>query len=139
MPLKLVLDTNILVSGFLYSTGNESLVFDFALTPAAKLYVTKAILAEYTEVLSRPQFKIQPDKLSAFLQLIADRAVVVSPKRLLSASSDEADNRFLECAQAAQANFLVTGNKKHFPRSLGLTQIVNARELLELFTLDRSR
>jgi predicted nucleic acid-binding protein len=50
----------------------------------------------------------------------------------LSVSPDEADNRFLECAGEAQADYLVTGNKRHFPKRWKSTQVVNARELLEL-------
>lgn len=46
-------------------------------------------------------------------------------------SPDEPDNRFLECAEAADADYLVTGNKKHFPNQWKRTRIVNARELLD--------
>jgi predicted nucleic acid-binding protein len=51
---------------------------------------------------------------------------------MVSKSTDDADNRFLECAEAAGADFLVTGNKRHFPRLWEKTQVVNARELLGL-------
>jgi predicted nucleic acid-binding protein len=49
-----------------------------------------------------------------------------------SASPDEDDNRFLELAEAADAHYLVTGNKRHFPRHSKQTRVVNARELLTL-------
>jgi predicted nucleic acid-binding protein len=50
--------------------------------------------------------------------------------RTLTASPDEADNRFLECTEAGGADFLVTGNKKHFPKRWKTTEVVNTRELL---------
>jgi predicted nucleic acid-binding protein len=61
------------------------------------------------------------------------------PSRLLSVSPDEPDNRFLECADAAGADYLVTGNKRHFPASFGNTRVVNARELIETITPDLQR
>ena len=58
-------------------------------------------------------------------------AVLGAAKRL-SACPDGDDNRFLECAAAAEADYLVTGNKRHFPMQWKKTRIVNARELLHL-------
>ena len=47
-------------------------------------------------------------------------------------STHEPDNRFLECAEAAAADFLVTGNTRHFPKSWKTTKIVNARQFLDV-------
>jgi predicted nucleic acid-binding protein len=57
-------------------------------------------------------------------------SVLVMPTRKVSASPDDSDNRFLECAEAARADFLVTGNTKHFPKRWKRTEVVNAREFL---------
>jgi predicted nucleic acid-binding protein len=52
-------------------------------------------------------------------------------------SSDPADTKFLQCAQAAQADYLVTGNKRDFPdASYGVTRVVNAGELLGRITFE---
>jgi predicted nucleic acid-binding protein len=51
--------------------------------------------------------------------------------RELDITSDPGDNRFLECAEYGKADFLVTGNKRHFPKQWSQAQVVNARELLE--------
>ena len=48
----------------------------------------------------------------------------------LTVSSDDSDNRFLECADAASADFLITGNRRHFPDNHGITKILTAREFL---------
>ena len=53
---------------------------------------------------------------------------------MLAVSADEADNRFLECAKAAGADDIVTGNQQHFPVTLGRTRIINPRQLVELVT-----
>jgi hypothetical protein len=43
----------------------------------------------------------------------------------------------LQCAEAAQADYIVTGNKRHFPEtSYGVTLVVNAGELLDWITLE---
>jgi predicted nucleic acid-binding protein len=51
---------------------------------------------------------------------------------VVTACRDEPDNRFLECAEAAGAEFLVTGNKRHFPQRWKTTRVANAREVLAL-------
>jgi predicted nucleic acid-binding protein len=61
---------------------------------------------------------------------IKQNSTLVVPGRKLAVSRDERDNRFLECAEAANAEFLVTGNRRHFPEVWKTTRIVSARELI---------
>jgi predicted nucleic acid-binding protein len=58
-------------------------------------------------------------------------AHLVAPIRTLSVSPDESDNRFLECAEAAGADWLVTGNTRHYPRRHKGTLIVTGRQFLD--------
>lgn len=91
-------------------------------------------LNEYESVLRRPKFNRFPAEiLEGAIQLIQRGVIIVNPPRRLAVSPDEADNRFLECAEASEADYLVTGNKRHFPKQWGKTAIVNARELIETF------
>src|ERR1035437_1450104 len=59
-------------------------------------------------------------------------AVEVTPIQPLNISGHEPDNRFYECADAASADYIVTGNLKHFSQSHRNTRIVNPRQFLEL-------
>jgi putative PIN family toxin of toxin-antitoxin system len=59
IPLRLVIDTNIVVSAVLKPDGLQRTVFLLAITKPATLYVSPAIFAEYREVLSRPNLKIR--------------------------------------------------------------------------------
>jgi uncharacterized protein len=59
IPLRLVIDTNILVSAALKPNGLQRTVLLLAITKPAALYVSEAILAEYREVLARPELKIR--------------------------------------------------------------------------------
>jgi predicted nucleic acid-binding protein len=50
------------------------------------------------------------------------------------ACSDPDDDIFLECARAARADYLATGNLKHFPVSWEETEVVTPRRLLDILT-----
>jgi uncharacterized protein len=70
--------------------------------------------AEYEEVISRPRLQRSPDIIAGALQAIRDAGLWVRPAEQVKACSDPDDNIFLECAQAARADYVVTGNIKHF-------------------------
>jgi putative PIN family toxin of toxin-antitoxin system len=130
IPLRLVLDTNILVSAAIKPDGLQRTVLLLAMTKPARLYVTKAILAEYQEVLARREFKIRRGLRQQLLQLIKNRTQIVNPERALRVAKDPDDNKFLECADAARADYLITGNQRHFPRFWKKTKIITSREFI---------
>jgi predicted nucleic acid-binding protein len=67
-----------------------------------------------------------------FLDLLENRARLISPTRLVRASGDPDDDKFLECADDARADYLITGNLRHFPRFWKATKIVSAQEFVSL-------
>ena len=103
--MLIVLDTNIIVSSLLSLYGNEarlmSLVYDRVLVAA----VSPTTLAEYERVLTRPKFRLAPSVVERTLYPLRNYSTVVHPANRLTISPDESDNRFLECAQAARADF----------------------------------
>lgn len=136
---SVVLDTNVVVSAHLKEHGFERFVLDLALARKLSLYVSVEILEEYRGVLARDKFRLDPKKVAGSLQLIEQAARRVRSERKLTVAKDPDDNKFLECAAEAQADYLVTGNKRHFPKEWGLTRVVNARELLEAIIPDLKR
>jgi putative PIN family toxin of toxin-antitoxin system len=130
--IRIVLDTNVLISAHLKDAGAEARVFDLVANQLVSLCVSDPILIEYEGVLSRRKFRIDKERVNQSMDLIRRVAVVITPSETVSASSDEPDNRFLECAQEAKADYLVTGNKRYFPKRWKDTVVVNAREFLEL-------
>jgi putative PIN family toxin of toxin-antitoxin system len=116
LPLRLVIDTNVLVSAAIKPAGLQRTVFLIAISKPARLYVSLPILEEYSEVLARPELGIRKGLRLQLLQLIKNYGHTVVPIRQLEATTDPADNIFLESAEAARADYLVTGNQKHFPR-----------------------
>src|SRR6266436_634676 len=132
LPLRLVLDTDIVVSAALKPDGLQRTVFLLAITKPARLYVTDAIVAEYREVLARPELKIRRGLRQQLLDLVKNHAQIVKPSRPLRVAKDPDDDKFLECADAARADYLVTGNQRHFPKFWMKTKVITSREFINI-------
>jgi putative PIN family toxin of toxin-antitoxin system len=132
LPLRVVIDTNVLISAAIKPAGLQRTVLLLALTKPARLYVSRPILEEYGEVLARPELRIRKGLRQQLLQLIENHSYTVAPPRHLEVTSDPDDNMFVECADAARADYLVTGNQKHFPRFWKKTKIITTLEFISL-------
>lgn len=132
IPLRLVVDTNILVSAALKPDGPQRTVLVLAMTRPARLYVSESILAEYREVLARRELKIRRGFRLQMLRLIQNRAHLVHRARVLQVARDPDDDKFLECADAARADYLITGNQRHFPRFWKSTKVITSREFISI-------
>lgn len=113
--MKIVLDTNVIVSGFLTPHGNPAQILALILEGRVTLCIDSRIAHEYREVLSRPAFRFAPEDVADVLRVLLDDAVVVNPSPLDIKLPDPDDLIFVETASAADADALVTGNKRHFP------------------------
>ena len=131
-PIRLVLDTNVVVSAALRPMGLQRTVLTLALTKPARLYLSQPIFDEYRNVLSRPEFRIPKGLKLQLLQLIENSGHTVTSKRRLETAYDPDDNMFLECADAARADYLVTGNQKHFPKFWKQTKVITSREFISI-------
>jgi putative PIN family toxin of toxin-antitoxin system len=132
LSLRLVIDTNVLVSAAIKPAGLQRTVLLLAVTKPARLYVSRAILEECREVLGRPELRIRKGAQQQLLQLIKNHSFTMVPARRLDVAADPDDNIFLECAEAARADYLITGNLKHFPRFWKETKIITPREFISL-------
>ena len=112
--MNVVLDTNVVVSGLLTHQGVCAELVDRMRMGAFRLCVDGRILAEYAEVLRRPELAIPAGATTDFLDFVRHRAERVDPALAPTVLPDEADLAFLEVALAADA-LLVTGNTRHFP------------------------
>ncbi len=132
--MRVVLDTNILVSASWKPAGLESEVVNLANSGRIVACVSAETLAEYRDVLSRRKLASVRSRASEVLAKFEDTALVVETAAPITASVDDDDNRFLECAAAAGAEYLITGNLRHYPAEWtganGTTRIVNARTFL---------
>lgn len=135
--IRAVIDTNVLVSGLLSPAGNEALIILAVHQGLVRPCVSAEIMAEYAEVLARPKFAFAPNEIAAVLAMFRNTGEVFVPEGPAPVLPDPDDASFLHCAEAARAEYLVTGNKRHFPQeACGAVHVVNAGELLDRITLE---
>ncbi len=129
--MRVVLDTNVIVSGLNFP-GNERLVLELALRGRFELCLSPFILEEVAGVLGR-KFGWDEKLTSQALRALDDAATDIEPRRLPEViGSGHPDNRVLECAVEASADYLVTGDRRHL-LPLGEhrgTRILNAPRFL---------
>ncbi len=132
LPLRLVIDTNVLISAALKPAGLQRTVVLLAMTKPARWYVSRPILEEYRSVLKRPELRIRKGLQQHFLQLIKKSSHLVAKTPHLDITHDPDDNIFLECADAARADYMVTGNQKDFPKFWKNCKVISSREFVNL-------
>ena len=130
--MKVVLDTNVVVSGLLTRGGVCAEIMDRMRTGTFQLCVNGQIAAEHAEVISRSELSIPEGAVSDFLDFVRHRVERVDAALSAAKLPDESDLPFLEVALAADA-VLVTGNIRHFPaKARKGARIVSPAEFLEL-------
>jgi len=128
-----VLDTNVLVAGLLKPFGPSAAVLRLAVAGRIRLAHDYRILAEYRDVLSRPDFGFPSSAIEALLTQLAEDGVAVNPAPTVDRLPDPSDAPFWEAALASGAAALITGNKRHFPRPSGPMSILSPAEFLGAF------
>lgn len=125
--IRVVLDSNVIVSALLHTQGPPARVFLLAVSGSIQLCVSGNVFAEYEEVIQRPRFRRIEKIITSTLSAIREKGLWVRPMETVRACSDADDDIFLECAAAARADYLVTGNLRHFPSIWENTRIVTRR------------
>ena len=114
--MKVVLDTNVIVSAFLSPAGKPAAILQLVLSRGVEICYDTAVLAEYEQVLGRDKFigKIHHASLRRFFELIYNIGSHVNCIPSHINLPDEADRKFYDIAKTSGA-VLVTGSKKHYP------------------------
>ena len=113
--MKIVLDTNVLVSGLLSSQGAPAGVLRSVLAGGASVCFDERILSKYRGVLTRSKFGFDAKQVAVLLEFIEATGQPVLAPPLNLPLPDPSDGAFIEVAIASGADCLVTGNLKHFP------------------------
>lgn len=113
-PPRVVFDTNVLVATYNWPDGMADRAYWLVRRGAVELHTNGFILDEVERIL-REKFGWEDDRVArAVAQIRRISAVVHEPEERLDVIEDDpTDNRILECALVAEAEFLVTGDKKH--------------------------
>jgi len=111
--LKVIIDTNILISGLLKNPSCRKII-KLLEEKRFTLVTSPPILDELIGVISRPKFHnvIGRETIEKLIEIIKAQAILVKPSQRLSViKEDLADNRFLEAALEAKVNLIVSGNQ----------------------------
>jgi putative PIN family toxin of toxin-antitoxin system len=138
--LKIVLDTNVIVSGLLTPRGAAAEIVRMAAAVSVELCFDARILDEYRTVLGRPRFGFDPSAVAVLLAHIETEGHLAAPPPLPKPLPDPADEPFLAVALASNARALVTRNIRHYPAaSRQGMMIVSPGDFMMLWRKERGR
>lgn len=131
---KVVFDTNIFISAILFG-GNPKQCLELARSGDIKLFSSKRILLELAKKMEE-KFLWSENEIHELIAGITIFTRFVEPKQKVNViKNDSEDNRVLECAQEANADYIISGDKKHLlslKKFKGIP-IFSAKEFLDLF------
>jgi len=108
---KVVVDTNVFVSAVLLK-GPSSRVLEKWKEGKFILLFSPDIFDEYFEVLARPKFNQEERDIRELAELLTEKGLAMEPRaRLKIVEKDPTDNKFLECAVAGDADFIISGDR----------------------------
>ena len=110
--MRVVLDTNVIISGLNFP-GNERVILELALRGRFQLYISSFILDDVAGVLGR-KFDWREERCAQALRTLTNASSIIEPPMLPEViPGSHVDNRILECAVEAVADYLVTGDRRH--------------------------
>jgi putative PIN family toxin of toxin-antitoxin system len=128
--VRAVFDSNIFISALVFPGSQAEQALFRVLDGADTLIISKAILDEVLATLAR-KFSRDPEALSQTAVILSEIAEMVQPASRLRVFKDDPDNRVLECAEAGQAECIVTGDKMMLQlKQYGNIRLFSLREYL---------
>jgi len=135
---KVIIDTNVLVSALIQRSYPYFILYNYVLENLIELCISDEIFEEYLEVLNRPKFSKYPDFMNKAEFVLAQIEIIATkyhPKERFKIISDLDDNKFLELAFEAKADFVITGNTNDFTMSdFRETKIISPKEFWDNFS-----
>ena len=128
---RVAIDTNVFISALVFG-GIPQQVLDLISSQDIPLFTSRSIIDEVIGILIK-KFKWSQAEIEAFLPPMWLRCIIIGPTVQLNVCPDPDDNHVLECAAAAKAYFLITGNAKQFPKTYKTTRVVSPRQFLDRF------
>lgn len=133
--MRIVLDTNVLISGIITPFGNAARILDMIVLGEIQTVYDDRILAEYREVLKRPKFGFEKNVIDEFLTLIESEGFKVTAIPLNEELIEKDDIPFVETAITGLSDVLITSNKRHFKgKAAKQIKIMTPDEFLKFWT-----
>lgn len=126
--MRAVIDTNVFLAGLLNADGGAAKIIRAFRDGEFELVATHKVFDEYVRVIHLFDNDVPSNKSEELLELVFAKAIKVRPAAAQDLCSDADDEKFLSAALGGDADFIVTKNKKHFPKDN--VKIVNVREFL---------
>jgi uncharacterized protein len=129
--MKIVLDTNVIVSAMLNPYGVPASILSLVLDEKVELCYDTRILLEYRDVLSRPKFPFSQIEINGFLEYIKEIGTWYLASKIAIRLKDLDDLPFAEVAAASGADFLITGNIGHYPKKIKTTKVILPKDFID--------
>lgn len=128
--MRMVLDTNVLVSGLLNPNGPPAAILNLLVNGKIRLLYDNRILQEYSEVLRRDKFGFNKESIDVLINYFQDVGEFISAEPTNRKFDDENDRIFYEVMITGEANYLVSGNLVHYPKS---NKIIDPRRFITIY------
>jgi len=131
--MKIVLDANIFISAFFWG-GNPRKIVERVITGLDELFISKEIMIEIEDVIGRPKFHVEKDKIHYLINSIEEIGNKMIPKKhIKNGSRDSGDNKYIECGIAASADYIISGDIHLLElEKYGNIKIVTAKNFLTI-------
>lgn len=132
--MRVVVDTNVVVSAALKDRNPEAVLVHVVEQPQFEWVATQEILEEYLEVLARPRLALSDEVITRWREVFGRNVVLVEASTPLLFARDRKDEKFLACALATAADYLITGDRDFGEASqLVDTRVVSVSQFKRLF------
>jgi putative PIN family toxin of toxin-antitoxin system len=131
--MKVVVDTNVIVSALINTNGIPAKILSLILNGRLKLLYDNRIIFEYAEVLARKEFGFNPEIINDMMGFFTHAGEFINADPLNPEFLDEHDKKFYEVHKAGRAEYLITGNVKHFPKD---NTVITPKMFIEQWLLE---
>ena len=128
--MKIVIDTNVIVSALINSNGMPGKILASVLGGRIKILYDNRIIFEYIDVLSRKNFGFNEEIINDMIDYFKNDGEFINSEYSNVMFIDETDKKFYEVFKSGEAEYLITGNIKHFPKENG---IIIPKEFIEKY------
>lgn len=111
--MRVVVDTNILISAAIKDRIPEKVILWIVANPLVFWFISDDILSEYVGVISRPKFKLSTSDIYKWTELILDSTTIENPVNKIDFPQDLLDAKFIECAVHSNLDYIITSDR-HF-------------------------
>jgi len=132
--IKVIVGTNVLISASVKGRDPEAIILFLVSNPDFEWIVSEEILMEYKSVLARKKLKLSPDLKQRWFNIIDAFTTIIDVNISVDFPRDPKDAKFLECAIASSADYLITGDRDfETVIDLEVTKIVSPSQFWEIY------